>query len=221
MGDIEAARAWAMERCGPLAVGLQNKRAERGSGYAALWHALKVRRFIDAAGDMRGYQISEEASMYLYRWASVSPDAFDVARDIAYQNVGGGVELVTGLRHFVCSAIGGNFQRPRGRGRARGRNWIRDRLILEILEELVATFDVRPTRNDESDHSNSACDIVLEAFEQAGNYDLSYKVLKSIWLNKTLRKEVARTQQLHAARDQDELPAFVRQNLPPFPVSGN
>ena len=128
--------------------------------------------------------------------------------------------LVEGLRHFVCSALGGNFQRPRGRGRARARNWVRIGCYWKILEELVAQFDVRPMRSEASDHSNSACDIVLETFEQAANYDLSYKVLKSIWLNKTLREEVALIQQLHATRDQDELPAFVRQNLPPFPVSG-
>jgi hypothetical protein len=140
---------------------------ERGPAYAALWHALKIRRFIDAAGDVRGYTLSEEAAMYLYRWAFVSPDAFDIARNISWQNVGGGVALPRGLRHFVCTALGGNFKRPRGRGRARARKWLRDRLLLEILEELVAKFDVRPTRNDESDPGNSACDLVVEAFEHA------------------------------------------------------
>jgi hypothetical protein len=154
--------------------------------------------------------------MYLYRWAFQLPDAFDIASEIAFKNVGGGVELAEGIRHFICMMVGGRCQRPRARGRA--RDWLRDRLVLEILQELVAKFGVSPTRNDASDHKNSACDLVSGAFALAGN-DLSYKVLKRIWLDKSLRMEIDLIQQLNASRDEAEPAAFVRNNQPPFAVS--
>jgi hypothetical protein len=178
--------------------------------------ALRIQRDYDANGHMRGYIISEEASAYLYRSAFQLPDAFDIASQIAFANVGGGVELASGIRHFVCMMVGGRYRRPRARGRA--RDWIRDRVLLEILEELVTKFDVRPTRNDASDHQDSACDLVSEAFELAGNV-LSYKVLKSIWFDKSLREEIDLIRQLHASRNETEPAAFVRNNEPPFPVS--
>ena len=236
MGKIEAARVWVKERCQPLVAELSSARAERGAAYAALWHALRIRRYIDADGNMRGYTISDEASMYLYRRAFELPDAFDVAKEIAFQNVGGGVELAVGLRHFVCASIGGNFRRPRGRGRA--RDFIGDWLLLDVLEELVARFDLRPTRNDASEHNDSACDLVSEAFAAAprppralapsrhspsalasARRPPSYKALKAIWFDKALRAEIAQIQQLKASRDQAELPAFVCDDQSPFAVS--
>jgi hypothetical protein len=220
MGDLGAARAWALERCGPLAAELKNVNVERGPNYAALWHALRIRRVDGTGGNPWSYQISEEAADYLVQWAFASSDAFDVAKDIASQIVFAGAQLPTGLRRFVCRAIvDPKFRRPRAPGRSRDKNWLRDRLLLEILQELEARFDVRPMRNDGSKHRDSACDLVAQAFCTAGNHTLSYKILKLTWLNKTLHDEIALIQHLHATRDEEELPDFIKQGLPPFPVS--
>lgn len=216
MGDVDGARAWARERCRPIAVGLMQARAERGPYYAVLWHALRIQHHVDADGFRRGYTISDEASMYLYRWAFRLPDAFDIASEIAFANIGGGVELAEGIRHFACTMVGGKHQRPRARGRT--RDWIRNRLLLEVLEELVATFDVAPTRNDASDHKDSACDLVSAACSEAG-YRLSYKMLKNLWLDRSIRSENELVRRLSATRNEAMPAAFVLQNLPPFPVS--
>ena len=218
MTDLEAARAWTRARCSALANAWQVGTLSRGPNNSALWAALGIVWTTTSDGHRQGYRVSEEAGHYLHHMARRCPDTYLLAVDLACQYIGTGIAMPTGLRDFVCGVLFGYLQCPKRRGRDRAKNWTRDYVIFEMLEELVERFGVRPTRNDVTKEEASACDLVSQAFAAAGDHTLTYKTVKTIWLNKSLRREARTIRELRDRSDEGP-PAFVELREPPFPVS--
>jgi hypothetical protein len=182
-----------------------------GPNYTALWPVLNITLATTA--------VDEQAGHYLHHVAKRCPDTYAFAIELACQQIGMGVQMPAGLRDFVCGVLLGHVKRPTRRGQSRGQNWGRDYVILEMLEHLVDHFGVRPTRNDETKDETSACDLVSQAFREAGYHNLTFKTIKGIWLNKALRIEARTIRALFDSPSNSELPAFVELREPPFPVS--
>ena len=190
-GRVDAAQAWARERCSANQVkSWRTFPGRTGAVFVALWAAFGFGRD-PLPGEGPGYVISEAAGWYLWRTADSCSDCYELAVTLARQNITYGRELPEGLRTLVCMMLDGSCKRPKSQGRYRSKNWKRDLTVVRTIELMVEKFQVRPMRNDATPDKDSACDIVSDAFVRAGAHELTYKAVKTIWINKTLKKELA------------------------------
>jgi len=113
--------------------------------------------------------------------ADTDPLAYDVACSIVGRAVRQKAELPEEVSNFAADIITGERQKPKRRGKNAGAYIFRDRAIVEFVE-LAISHGFLATRNDASDHQNSACDIVAEAFKARGLSPKSYKQIKEIWI---------------------------------------
>lgn len=113
--------------------------------------------------------------------ADTDPLAYDVARSIVGRAVRQKADLPEEVASFAADIITGERQKPKRRGKNAGAYIFRDRAIVEFVE-LAMSHGFLATRNDASDHQDSACDIVAEAFKAQGLSPKSYKQIKDIWL---------------------------------------
>jgi hypothetical protein len=113
--------------------------------------------------------------------AEHDPVAFDVACSVVGRAVRQGAEMPDEVRNFAADIITGERQKPKRRGKSAGAYMFRDQAIVEFIE-IAISHGFLATRNDESDHQNSACDIVAEAFKAQGLSPKSYKQIKEIWI---------------------------------------
>lgn len=113
--------------------------------------------------------------------ADDDPLAYDVACTVIGLAVRQKTEMPEEVTNFAADIIIGERQKPKRRGKNAGAYIFRDRAIVEFVE-LAMSHGFLATRNDESDHQNSACDIVAEAFKARGLSPKSYKQIKDIWL---------------------------------------
>jgi hypothetical protein len=221
--QIEAARAWARERCSPRTVELW-RTCPRGTGpgFEALWFALGIKWIFPEGLEGGVYEITEQAGRYFFRNARTCADTFDLAMTVAKHNIYWGGELPIFLKALVMLRIDGRLERPKSRGRSRTKNWERDAYVFKAIEDLVAEFGVRPTRNDVTTAADSACDLVSKAFKEAGEHTLTYKAVKAIWLNKTLRRQIEVVRDFTQARRKADTfePLFVQVGAPLSAVFG-
>ena len=69
---------------------------------------------------------------------------------------------------------------------------------------------------------DSACDLVSMAFKEAGEHTLTYKAVKAIWLNKTLKRKIEVVRDFAEARRKHDTfePFFVQVGAPLSAVFG-
>jgi hypothetical protein len=113
--------------------------------------------------------------------ADTDPLAFDVACSIVGRAVRQKTDLPEDVASFAADIITGERRKPKRRGKNAGAYMFRDQAIVEFVE-LAMSYGFLATRNDASDHENSACDIVAEALKARGLSPKSYKQIKEIWL---------------------------------------
>lgn len=98
-----------------------------------------------------------------------------------------------GLRDWAVAVKQDRILRPKmKRGKIRERYFFRNVVVHQLLQEIVK-FGFKSTRDDGSDHKDSACDIVAEAMEEVGDSGIKaidYDRIKDIWeqLNKGGRR---------------------------------
>ncbi|MCC5974732.1 MAG: hypothetical protein JJT81_11850 [Rubellimicrobium sp.] len=113
--------------------------------------------------------------------SSADPLAFDAASKVVARLLRQGAELPSEVSAFAAGVITGERKRPIRKGKNAGAYIARDREIA-CMVEIAARHNLHPTRNDESEHRDSACDVVAEAMQTKGLSPRSYKQVKDIWL---------------------------------------
>lgn len=95
-----------------------------------------------------------------------------------------GRPLPPALVAFSVDLMRGRRKPPGGgRGRPKGRQMARDFTIAEaVAEALAAAPALRATRNDETAHRASACDIVRDVLVEDFCRVFEYSTVKRIWL---------------------------------------
>lgn len=221
MNDLAAAREWTNEHCERLVRRARSAAGSRGPVYAALKNALEIGRTLNVHGHPIAYRVSDEAAEYLYFRSFACPYTYDIAIQVVARNIGEGVVLHDRLKAFASMVLTGGLRRPTRRGRKRSDNWERDCEVLYLLETLTIHFGVQPTRNLDSTHAVSACDLVAEGFASAGQGMISYHTVRGIWNNNQLKEEIRVIRSLVGSRVQDRPPDFVLRCESPFGVSEN
>lgn len=90
-------------------------------------------------------------------------------------------EMPEDLRQFLAEVLAQNRPRP---SRRRGRpspSAERDHAVVELIDRIVMNFGIAPTRAEDADHSDSACDFAAAALRQAGLRPNSYGRLAQLW----------------------------------------
>ena len=113
--------------------------------------------------------------------SEADPLAYDAACSVIARALRQGADLPLEASRFAAGVLTGETKRPIRKGKSAGAYITRDREIAYLIE-IAASHDLRPTRNDESEHRDSACDVVAEAMQMKGLSPRSYKQIKDIWL---------------------------------------
>ncbi len=108
------------------------------------------------------------------------PVSFDAALWFVAEQVRLGQVVPEPLREWGYKAIRGTIKRPAGQGKYIGATFWRDRLIVELLEDLVKEQKLRPTSAD-ADKGLSACHAVAQAFQLLKLKPNSYQSIRRIW----------------------------------------
>ncbi len=95
--------------------------------------------------------------------------------------------MPTLLRHFLADVLAGRRTRPRARPGPSRPDRYRDLWIFVFVLDLVQRFDLRPGRNDEGKHDESACDFAAAALGAAGLRPRSYGRVKAASESQTAR----------------------------------
>ena len=85
------------------------------------------------------------------------------------------------LYEFAESVLLGELQRPRHSGKQKLDYKYRDQGICYLVNGLLDK-GFSATRNDATEHRNSACDLVAEAMRSANRKPDTYGQVKRIWL---------------------------------------
>jgi hypothetical protein len=128
-------------------------------------------------------------------WAIVSwndPDASD-PRDVYEAAVGFVIALLEQqaadellgvhapiVRKIVLPKLRELGRPPRGKGRRRGSNLFRDRLIAAVVAFICQQFELDPYRNPLSEHRCNGCAVVTEALDRLG-IPLAEKTVETIY----------------------------------------
>lgn len=131
------------------------------------------------------YQITEVYSDFLVGAAKFDREAYDhVIRFAVVQLLGGG-HIPQSMRSFIAKSLDGSTKPPR----KRQSKFLRNSFSVRLIETLVEEFGLTATRN-EATEGGSACDVVAEAFSNYGKR-LSYNtILKDMWKNCEIRRQV-------------------------------
>jgi hypothetical protein len=70
---------------------------------------------------------------------------------------------------------------PKGKGRRRGGNLLRDRWIAAVVATICQRHGLSPYKNEASKHTCNGCSIVVEALNELG-IDLDEKTVKGIYM---------------------------------------
>ncbi len=108
------------------------------------------------------------------------PDAFDVLRFGAAQQISTGQTLPVQISLWIADFLLGKIERPAataGRHKSVGLHHQAFSLV-----EMLVQCGFTATRNDASSHRNSACDLVAEAMAQHDRKPNSYSGVRSIYL---------------------------------------
>jgi hypothetical protein len=114
---------------------------------------------------------------------AADPLAFEAASEAAADLLRQGLVPPAPLARFVADTLDGKRKRPRRRGPRAGVLWTRDATVRWVLRRLVG-LGFQATRNEASDHADSACDIVAEACAMRGEEPRSYEAVRRIWLGR-------------------------------------
>ncbi|UIJ29528.1 hypothetical protein LV780_09460 [Cereibacter azotoformans] len=134
---------------------------------------------------LRGAMAAQPVPLAAYRrLAATDPIAFDLVSS------GTALALEEGYddaedRKFACAVLRGEIKRPS----RRGKHPKSQRRLDYMLTDLVKIAELRgfkPLRNEESDHRNSACDLVSEALTQEGFRYCSYETVRKAWLRRSV-----------------------------------
>lgn len=90
-------------------------------------------------------------------------------------------DLPDAFREFLVDVLSGRRRRPAKRRGLPSPDPYRDELVFEFLDDMVEAFGVAPTRGEDAEHRDSACDLAAEALRGAGLRPKSHDVCKNIW----------------------------------------
>ncbi len=124
-------------------------------------------------------RVSDEFLEALESFSRHSSAGFQLAKRICIFNLALG-RLQSNLQPLAALIMAGEWKQPRpGKGHT-SKNWQRDLLLVRGIAS-SAKFGISATRNEASDNI-SGCDLVIEAFEEAGRRDTpTYDAVKKVW----------------------------------------
>lgn len=127
-----------------------------------------------------GKQDPEAAACELFPHVSDDPISFDAACILVAREVEAGRVVPEALRQWSADYLMGKVKRPAKKGKISGATLTRDKLICELIEEIVDALGLRPTASDRTDGA-SACHAVAAAFVKLGLLPQGYEAMSKIW----------------------------------------
>lgn len=129
---------------------------------------------------MRWKQDRDLAALQLSKEIESDPVSFDAAKFFVATIIREGGVVPISLREWTAGILTGKIERPKARGKLKGATIPRDKLIVELLLELLDSFALKPTASDRN-NGLSACHAVAEGFRLLGLIPSSYETIVKIW----------------------------------------
>lgn len=127
----------------------------------------------------------ETAATELAADAYSDPVSFDAAAIIVAKQIRENGSVPAALRSWVTDVLTGTIKRPRVKGKVKGATVARDKLIHELIRDLIASLGLKPTSSDR-ENGQSACHAVATGLALLGLEPKSYQAIEKIWENKAL-----------------------------------
>jgi len=141
----------------------------------------EVRRHILHAEALDYRHGSGDTIGLLYR-AQTDPWSFDVASTLAAMFIDERKALPVPLGCFAAAVLRGDAERPKRQGnRLRPQTYLRDLAIRTAIWRLKESGWTPITRNNASNHNDSAIDIAADALALTLGLNLSYPAIDTIW----------------------------------------
>ena len=84
------------------------------------------------------------------------------------------------LAHFASDVLYGLAKRPKDTRGRKSKKHAQHQAICKMVE-FTTRHGLQPTRNDESDHTESGCDVVARALKEMGLRPQTYSHIKRVW----------------------------------------
>jgi hypothetical protein len=117
----------------------------------------------------------------LCEYAYEDPLIFDQMKAVAGMLLVVEKPLPEALRDFASRVLLGQLERPAQKGPYTEKSLLKEAIIGQAVQKLCDA-GIPASRNDVSEHEDSACDIVAEALGQLGLTPSSYSSVKKAWL---------------------------------------
>lgn len=112
--------------------------------------------------------------------ANTDPISFDAAGLIVSNAIKKTGSVPSALRDWAASVLSGETKRPIARGKIPRATIARDKMIFQLLSDVVKSCGLKPTSSNR-ECGKSACHAVAEAFALLGLEPRSYQAMVKIW----------------------------------------
>lgn len=130
--------------------------------------------FVEFAHDV------ENAANELASEVQIDPISFDAGLHLVARQIRLGRPIPGALREWAADTIIGNTERPKQKGKYPNSTLWRDRLIVNLIKDIVDMTNLKPT-SGERERGRSACNAVADGLSHLRLQPDSYESMIKIW----------------------------------------
>jgi len=150
--------------------------------------------------ELYNYDIKQDVGYYLAALALTEIEFFDYCTMVCAANIFARATLPRPLEEFASHVLSGRIKRPKKRSRPRKKDFLQKSFLWSVTLDLIETFHLKMTRNDDGSAKVSACDAVAEAATVCGR-KTTYTEIKNLMVhpdNARLRREFEASKRIYA-----------------------